>query len=142
MTHPRPVIDSQASLERTWRTLLNPLGFVRAALWLMAIDEQGDPHPQLLEIDEIAEAPTGKDRAQFADFLRMMHEDVVPEATRFAFVLARPGLAEITSRDRAWASVIYEACRQAGVTSEVVHLAADDDIRPVPLDEAGLARGA
>ena len=55
---------------------------------------------------------------------------------------SRPGRAAATARDRAVAASPYSACRAAGVAAEVVHLATDDLLVPLPMDDLPLADSA
>ena len=59
----------------------------------------------------------------------------------FAFLRSRPGRGT-TNEDRDWAAFLYAAGRAAGVSVEVVHLATDEEITPLPLDAIGVSRSA
>jgi hypothetical protein len=56
----------------------------------------------------------------------------------FAFLLSRPGRG-LRTDDRTRASYLYDVGGAAGVRLEVVHLATDADLTPLPLDALGLA---
>ncbi len=138
----RPTIRTQADLETTWRHLMRPLGFSKKSLWLMLIEPDGLAVPNLLEITDTAQPPDPDQRGQLATFLRSLADDVAPAGSRAAFLLSRPGDAAVAAGDRAWATALYDACREAGLPCEIVHLATDTDIRPLPLDELGLPASA
>lgn len=136
----RPTIDNQAALTAAWSRLMQPLGFSAHAVWLMLIDADSRPVPQLIEIAETQDPPRGEERAGFVKFLRMLTGEVLPEGARVAFLVARPGPAITGQRDRVWATELYGACREVGLPCETVHLAGDDDVRPLPLDDLDLGR--
>lgn len=130
----RPTIQSQSDLHEAWSTLMQPLGFSRHSVWLMLIGHDDRPVPQLTEIEEAVHPLAGEELTGFAELLRMLREELVPDG-RFAFLRSRPGAAGLTSADRAWARALYEAGRVAGVPVEVVHRACDVDLVPIPMDE-------
>ena len=128
-----PTIRTQADLEHTWRHLMEPLGFTRSSVWLMLIDADGHPVPGLTEVEGCDREPDPELLAGFADLTRTLLDDLAP-AGRWAFLLSRPGAAGTTALDRAWARGLVTACRAAGVRTEVVHLATDADLVPLPHD--------
>ncbi|MFB9315323.1 hypothetical protein [Nocardioides plantarum] len=129
----RPTIRTQADLERAWRHLMEPLGFSRSSVWLMLLDADDRPLPGLTEVEGCDEAPDPDLLAGFADLTRTLLDDLAP-AGRWAFLLSRPGGTGVTEVDRAWAHGLVRACREAGVRTEVVHLATDVDLVPLPYD--------
>lgn len=140
--HPyRPTVRSQADLEEVWRFLMEPLGFGGSSLWMMRLDPDGRAVPQVLEIADADRAPTTAEEAE--SFAALLRELVAHDpGTSFAFLRSRPGRGGVDAEDRAWASFLYETGRSAGVRLEVVHLATDADLVPLPLDEVGLPRTA
>jgi len=137
--HPyRPTVRSQADLERVWRHLMEPLGFSGASIWMLRLDPDGLAVPHLLEIAEAELAPD--DPEPFAGLLEDL-ESADPGGS-FAFLRSRPGPGGVDADDRAWASFLYAAGRLGGVRLEVVHLATDTDVVPLPMDEVGLPRSA
>lgn len=138
------VIRSQADLERTWRTLMEPLGFGSECVWLMLIGPDDRPVPQLLEIEECDVPPSGEAVARLARFLQEVGEQLGTDL-RCAFLRTRPGHAGTTPDDRAWARGLYAAGRRAGLPVETVHRACDVDLVPLPMDDVtveDLPRGA
>ncbi len=129
----RPRIRSQAGLEQLWRVLLEPLGFAGHSVWLMAIDRTGRPVPELLEVADVGRAPGPRSTPLLAAFVRDQVARLAPGG-RAALLRSRPGGGRAGPDDLAWASVLHAACAAAGVPAEVVHLATDEDVRPVPLD--------
>lgn len=137
----RPAIRSQADLERTWRALIEPLGFSRRSLWVMLIASDDRPLPRLVEISDLPPGPDAGDAPRFESFLARLRADGYP-AERVAFLLARPGRDRARDDDRYWAETLYDVSRSAGVPCETVHLATDDEIWALPMDELGIPRPA
>jgi hypothetical protein len=137
--HPyRPTVRSQADLQTVWRHLMQPLGFFEASIWMLRLDPGGVAVPRLLEIAEAELAP--EDPEAFAALLADL--DSADPGGSYAFLRSRPGRGGVTPDDRAWAGFLYAAGRLAGVRLEVVHLATDADVVPLPIDEVGLPRSA
>ena len=61
--------------------------------------------------------------------------DVAEPGVRLAFLRSRPGGGTPTSADRAWARALYAAGRRSGTLLDVVHLAHDHDVMPLPMDD-------
>lgn len=132
MTKPSfdPVVRTQSDVEQMWRHLISPLGFSGHSIWMVVIEDDR-PLRQVLEISESVEPPEGEDVAAFGRLLGRL----ASPGSRFAFLRSRPGVGGPDAVDRAWARVLYDACRAAGAAAEVVHLAHDQDILPIPLDD-------
>lgn len=130
----QPLIRSQSELHDAWTTFMQPLGFSGDSIWLMLIGPDDRPVPHLTEIEDAEQPPEPAAIEGFAEMLRMLRAEIVPDG-RFAFLRTRPGGGGITAADRAWAHALHEAGRLAGVPVEVVHRACDVDLVPVPMDE-------
>lgn len=128
-----PVLRTQADLEAAWRRLIQPLGWSSRRLWLMLIGPDDRPIPQLLEVSEMPEQLDEECVADIARFLVRVREEVLADG-RLALLLCRPGAGLPTVADREAAAALYAACRERGVPMEVVHLATDADIMPLPAD--------
>ena len=128
-----PTIRTQADLERAWRFLMEPLGFSRTSVRMMLLDADDQPHSRLTEIEDCVGPPEPEGLAGFAEVARLLLADLAPGG-RWAFLRSRPGGSTVTPDDRAWARGLVEACRAAGVPTEVVHLATDCDVVPLPWD--------
>ncbi|MDQ4052600.1 MAG: hypothetical protein M3237_07850 [Actinomycetota bacterium] len=129
-----PTIRTQADLEHTWRHLMEPLGFDGHCLWFMLIDADDHPLPGLTRIEDLEEVPEPDELEALGEMLASLREAVVPDG-RVAFLLTRPGREGATARDREWAGALYAAIPAAGVPTDVVHLATDVTLRPVPIDD-------
>ena len=136
MTIPfRPTVRSQSDLESAWKQLMGPQpserGFGGYSVWLLVIDADDRPFPQITEITEALEPPDDEGTASLAVVLRELAEP----GRRFAFLRSRPGPGGVTADDRAWARSLYDAGRRAGVPLEVVHRACDQDLVAVPMND-------
>jgi hypothetical protein len=76
-----------------------------------------------------------------AQVLRSVVDDLVPGG-RVACLRSRPGRSAVTGEDRAWATGLYAAIRRAGLPAEVVHLATDEALLPLRLDELPVPQSA
>jgi hypothetical protein len=130
-------ITTQADLEQVWRRLMEPLGFTRTSLWIVFLHADGVPLKTLIEVPVPARmtAPD-PDAPQLLDLLEEWTSSRVPGG-RVAFLRTRPGRGGLDQSDRRWAAALYAAARTAVVPCEVVHVANDDMLVPVPLDELG-----
>ncbi|WP_432476669.1 hypothetical protein [Nocardioides sp. GXQ0305] len=131
----RPTIRTQQDLEDTWRHLMGPLGFSRETIWLMLIDRDDQPFPQLTQIDDATTPPSGDELAGFTALVGELCSEFAPGG-RVAFLRSRPGPGGLTTRDRAWARALYDVGRLGDVPVDVVHRACNTDLVPVPMDEA------
>lgn len=129
-----PTLLSQADVEQMWRTLMQPLGWRRRALWFSLVAPDGRPLPQLCEVADLPEEIDGEGHDAAATLWRDLLADLAPGG-RIALLLVRPGCGGPSAADRSIAGGAYAACRAAGVPLEVIHLATDDDVWPLPADE-------
>lgn len=130
----RPLIRSQTDLEHAWRQVIGPLGFSGHSVWMMLVDGDDRPIPRVTEIEGAVNPPEPEEVDGLAELMRRLRADVAPRA-RFAFLRSRPGGGDIDPRDRGWARALYEAARLAHVPIEVVHLATDHTVVPIPMDD-------
>jgi hypothetical protein len=138
----RPTLRTQADLEQTWRRLMEPLGFSGSSIWMLLVGPDDRPFPQITQIEECDAPPTPDQLAGFAEMVRDLLGDVAPPGGRWAFLRSRPGGPGVTDLDRAWARALLDACRDRDVPTEVMHLATDVDVVPLPYDELAQAPGA
>lgn len=128
-----PVLRTQSDIEAAWRHLIQPLGWSSRRLWLMLIGPDDRPMRQLVEVTEMPDELDPEMATQVARFLDRLREEVLPEG-RLALLICRPGSGFPTVTDRAAAAALYAACRDRGVRTEVIHLATDVAIMPLPAD--------
>ncbi|WP_341927900.1 hypothetical protein [Nocardioides psychrotolerans] len=131
-------IQTQSDLEQAWRTLMGPLGFGGHSVWLVLLEPDGTTTPMIMEITESEEPLDESMQTSLAELLRLLTTETVPDG-RVAFLRTRPGRDGVSAADRRWATALYAACRLAGVRHEVVHVANDVMLHPVPLDALGSA---
>lgn len=138
----RAPVETQRDLEELWRDLMSPLGFGATSLWLMPLAPDGRPLGALSELADLPAHP-GRDGADRLGFLvrALVSDPSLPTGLRLAWLLTRPG-SGVRDADRAWALTVTAAGRRAGVETEVVHLAHDHDVLPLPADELGLPASA
>lgn len=132
-------IHTQSDLEQAWRTLMGPLGFGGHSVWLIVLEPDGSTTPVIMEITESDEPIDEAMQAHLAEILRLITTEIVPGG-RVAFLRTRPGHNGISAVDRDWARALYGACRLAGVRHEVVHVANDVMLLPLPLDDLPTGR--
>jgi hypothetical protein len=125
-----PLLHTQSDVEALWRKLMTPLGFGSCSLWMITIQDDR-PIPALLEIARTELEPEEGDAEALAGVLRHL----AGPCHRFAFLRSRPGSGRPDLTDVAWARAVAHAGRLAGARLEVVHLAHDRDVYPLPLDD-------
>jgi hypothetical protein len=133
-----PIIRTQNDLEQAWRQLMGPWGYGRHSLWLMVIQDDDVPVPQLTEIDECVEPPDAELTSGFAHVLGALAGDLGGDP-RFAVLRTRPGTGAVTDDDRAWARCVYDAAAIAEVACEIVHLGTEGSVKPLLPDEVIVA---
>jgi hypothetical protein len=126
----RPLLRTQADLQEMWRRMMSPLGFTSYSLWLVVIDGER-PQPHVMEFADTPCVPSAEDAERLAGAL----EKFAGPDISFAFLRSRPGSGRPDESDLAWAQTLYDVGRRAGVRLAVTHLAHDDDIHPMPMDD-------
>jgi len=139
MTEQLPSVHTQADLEAAWRHLIRPLGWSSRRFWIMLIEATGDVVPQVIEVDELDHPPEDRELDGGATFLRGLADMLPLPDVRVAFLVCRPGTGGALPEDRAWASGLHRMARRAGLVCEPTHLATDEEILPIPLDELDAA---
>ncbi|HVX52986.1 hypothetical protein [Nocardioides sp.] len=135
-----PILRTQADVEQLWRTLMQPLGWSRRAWWFALVGPDDHPLRQLGEFEDLPPQLPPEEVAQAARLWRGLLDELLPGG-RVALLICRPGRGGPTIVDRDTAAAVYDACREAAVPLEVIHLATDEDVWPLPADEV-LSRGA
>lgn len=127
-----PTIRTQSDLEAAWQHLMGPWGFGGASVWMVVVLADDHLLPHLTEITSAEEPPDDDAVERFAELLSRLE---VEPGDRLAFLRSRPGGADVTDTDRAWAASLYASARRAGLPCETVHLATEGEVRPLPPDE-------
>ncbi|HET6561287.1 MAG TPA: hypothetical protein VFG72_05380 [Marmoricola sp.] len=133
LTHPdnMPPVRSQADLQRTWRALMGPLGFAGRSLWLLVLDGLGHPTPVILQVEEMPPRPD----AEMGRSLVHVVSSVAEDAGQVVFLLSRPGRDGLTADDLAWALLLQDVARQAGMPVWPVHRANDHALVVIAPDD-------
>jgi hypothetical protein len=134
LTPHTPCIRTQVDLEDLWHDLLAPLGFTTPSLWLLVIGPDDRPVPMLTEVADTHELPDAEQRGGLGATLRRLVDELAPGG-RIACLRSRPGPDPVGRADKAWARIVVESARRAGVRCDVVHVATDVQLVPVPLDD-------
>ncbi len=129
-----PPIHSQADLHQLWRALMGELGFGSNQLWMVVLDADGRCTPVIQHITEVPDVPDRRLLAGLMNLSRGILDEVLPGGS-VAFLWARPGRAGLNAADRAWATGLSTAARDAGVATHPVHLANDQEIRAFTPDD-------
>jgi hypothetical protein len=130
----QPTLRSQADVEKFWTTICQPLGWRTRELWVVLVDAEGQPFPSVQQISDLPAAPAGDAIDQLVSGCRGLLEEF-DRGGRVALLLCRPGSSAVTEFDRVWTRALVHAAHRAGVELEVVHVASDTAVRPLPLDE-------
>ena len=130
-------IRSQADVQQMWRDLMGAGGFGGRSIWLTILEADGHTTPLISEITECDSPLDHLEQERFATLLRHLCLDGVPGG-RVALLCSRPGTHGLDDEDRRWAASLYASCRLAEVHHEVVHLATELGVVPVPFDELPL----
>lgn len=102
-----PVRSADELIDR-WAVLLAPGVFPARSLWLAWFDNAGSMMPVVVPVDDVPPVPDGP----LLDGLLGLHDAVVErtgaEGGHLALALCRPGTAETTEDDEAWADVLTD----------------------------------
>lgn len=130
-----PPIRTPADMHRQWCALMGELGFSERLLWFTFIGPDGEIHKMLQQIAQIPLRP----EARLLDNLVYVCTETMAEARidggSAAFLLSRPGSAQFTASDRAWATGLVAAARRGNLLLQPVHLATDEEIRVFAADD-------
>lgn len=130
----RPVLRTQADVESFWIEICRPLGWARHDLWFVMVDADGRPLPIVQDFRDRPEEVDVEVVRGLVHVWRLLRDEHIPGG-RFAVLLCRPGPATVQHSDREWVVAISEEAAAAGVPLEVIHVASDVAIRPLPLDD-------
>ncbi len=129
-----PAIHTQRDLEEHWRSMMGPPGFSDRQLWAGFIDLDRMMTPLLLQINELPQHPD----SESLDGLMLVAQQTLDEQLPgggLAVLLCRPGAAQMSGSDRAWARELTVAARRNGIPMEPVHLVNDENLRVFAPDD-------
>jgi hypothetical protein len=92
------------------------------------------PTPVITEVTDLPELFDAEAANNLAESLLHLTPEVDADG-RWALLCSRPGGGAATDADRAWAGGLYAMCRRHGLAHDVIHLATDTEVLPIPLDD-------
>ncbi len=129
-----PVLCSQSDVLQFWVRICRPLGWARRDLWFCVIGGDGRPTPMMTQVEDLPEDPDSAAVGNLGWIWRRLLDDHEPGG-RVAGLLCRPGAGGSQPADRAWGRAIVGAAQEHGAPIEVLHVACDQLIFPLPMDE-------
>ncbi len=120
-----PPITSPADLEHAWRVLMGELGFARPQMYVLFLQDDGQPF-FVTHLEDLPARATPLEVRQVVRMFRLVQADT---DVGCAFLVCRPGTATLTPADRTWARALVS------VTRWPVHVATDEDVRVVAPDD-------
>ena len=112
---------------------------IRRQWWTLHLDDDDVQRPVLMPMaryPEDPDAPVGAEGTVAQVIASRLIEIVESiDAARVIFVWERPGGAEVTAADRAWASALGAACRNAGVAVRAQLILHDHGVRWLAPDD-------
>ncbi len=132
-----PPLHTQADVTAVWTHLMGELGFGSRSLWVLFIGRDGHAHPAVMKVEQLDVRPDDLFCANLMQICGNFVDDD-PAHGRVAMLLTRPGRAAMTEGDRVWVSMLYRTFRRAGIAAEPLHLANDEELRLVAVDDVGL----
>lgn len=136
-----PPIRSQSDLHQYWRALMGELGFSQPALWVQFLTSDDRSDGMLTHFEELTHLPEQPWLDELLVLCGRMLDSHLPGG-RVVFLFSRPGSRRVTDNDRAWALAIMSATRKAGIASEPIHLANDEELRVFAPDDLASPRSA
>ncbi|MGW9632385.1 hypothetical protein ACWGST_16960 [Agromyces sp. NPDC055520] len=106
---------------------------IRRQWWTLFLDERDVQFPLVMPMADYPDAPDdpapecGTAAELLANRLAMITREI--DAAKLVFVWERPGTAESTPADRAWARALGEACRAEGIAVRAQLILHDDGVR-------------
>jgi hypothetical protein len=109
MTLKRPeetFVRTTGELSELWRDLMGADGFDFRSLWVIFLATSGELCPTVMPIDDLPDEPDETFLRNLADIARGIQADGLGSV---AFLLSRPGPAEMLESDRRWARELARA---------------------------------
>jgi len=102
-------------------------------IWLLFLDQNQVQSPLVLPVSDVPVAPPDDDLDNWSEFVRGTTEAV--DAGEVIVVLERFAPERLTDADRAWARMLRDGCRVAGVTLRAVLLSHRNGVRLLAPDD-------
>jgi hypothetical protein len=135
MTSPNiPAVHTPADLERTWRRLIEPLGFGSRQIFAILLDRHGRIAPSIINVTDCPAAPDGKMLVNLARSLRGALDEADPDGS-CAVLWARPTHAGTRTSDLTWVRAITATMAMQSPDDWPVHTADDSVLRAVSPDD-------
>jgi hypothetical protein len=96
-------------------------------IWLLFLDHDAVQSPLVLPVSEIPVAPPDDDLDNWTEVLRGTTAAV--DCSAVVVVIERYAAERLTDADRAWARILRDGCRVAGVTLRAVVLSHRNGVR-------------
>ncbi|HET7325672.1 MAG TPA: hypothetical protein VFJ14_00145 [Nocardioidaceae bacterium] len=130
-----PPINTAEDMRRRWRALMGELGFSERLLWFTFVSADGRQAPMLQQVTDLPMDPDDK----LVENLMWICDEVLratdhPDGS-VALLLSRPGPAQMTDSDRAWARALTDAGRRANLQLQPIHLANDEALQVFAPDD-------
>ena len=128
-----PVLRTSADVLGFWTAICRPLGWHRRDLWFCVVGGDHRPTPLMTQIEDLSEEPDPLVTDNLGGMWRQLLDGYEANG-RIAVMLCRPGTASPTAADRAWGRAIAAGAGAHGVPLEPLHLASDEAILPLSMD--------
>lgn len=131
-----PPVRTPADLDRLWRRLMGDLGFAAPQIWTLLLRDGRLIRP--ITLDQVPVTPTS-DAAQRLGHVVEAVQGLDAEPLECAFLFARPGPAERTPSDLAWARLlaVHSPWPVHLANDHVLTVVAADDLAPSGEDPLG-----
>lgn len=111
-------------LDRFWRAVMGPLGFTTRRLWIVLLDADDRPVPQITEIDDVPDEVEPETCVSLMYVCDDLLSTLVPGGS-VALLFSRPGRQPMGPGDREIARELATAAASVGVPLRPTHFAND-----------------
>lgn len=129
-----PPIRTPDDVLTMWRLILGPLEFSGPMLWCVFISAHGRCAPVIPQFEDLPLEPDEPTINGLMEVCQQVSTMAGDDAT-VAFLLSRPGPAQMMTTDRIWARALTDGAADAGVTLQPIHLATVAAIRVFAADD-------
>ena len=129
-----PPIHNERDLHERWRALMGELGFSGRTLWVAFVLPDAMMFPQIVQVVDTPTYPLEADLEGLMNLCSHASE-TLDDDLKVAILLSRPGSAEVTDSDRAWANGIAACAARHAIRAYPMHLATDQAVRVLAPDD-------